>query len=105
MALEVIKEMMAKGEPPQRLIVSIYNYYRRLLHVAISDQDNAVLAKLLEAQDFVIRNLKTQSKMFSKRAIKRAVDVLVDADYKSKSGAMDFNEAFWLSIFKIMVEG
>lgn len=105
MALEVIKEMMAKGEPPQRLIVSIYNYYRRLLHVAISDQDNTTLAKLLEAQDFVIRNLKTQSKMFSKRAIKRAVDVLVDADYKSKCGAMDFNEAFWLSVFKIMVEG
>ncbi len=105
LALAVIKEMMAKGETPQRLIVSIYNYYRRLLHVAISDQSNLEVAKLLEVKEFAVKKAKEQSKMFTKRALKKATDTLIEADYKSKSGQMDFNEAFWLSVFKIMVEG
>ena len=104
MALAVIKEMMAKGEPPQRLIISIYNYYRRLLHVAISDKDNGTLANLLEVKEFAVKKAKEQAKMFSKRSIKHAVDILIEADYNSKNGNMDFGEAFWLSIFKIMVE-
>jgi len=104
-ALFVIKEMMAKGETPQRLIISIYNYYRRLLHVAISDMTNLELAKLLEIKEFAVKKAKEQSKMFSKRALKKATDTLIDADYKAKSGQMDFSEGFWLSVFKIMVEG
>ena len=37
MALTVIKDMMSKGETAQRILTAVYNYYRRLLHCAISN--------------------------------------------------------------------
>ena len=37
-ALEVISDMLSKGEATQRLSVSLYNHYRRMLHVAISGE-------------------------------------------------------------------
>ena len=55
LALSVIQEMLSKGEPPQKILVSIYNYFRKLLHVAISTKTNIELANVLGSKDFVVK--------------------------------------------------
>ena len=42
--------------------------------------------------------------MFKKRALKGAVDMLCDADYKIKSGQRDAGDFAYLTIFKIMTD-
>lgn len=103
-AFTVIEELLSKGETPQRLIVSVYNYFRRLLHVAISDKSPAENAALLGIKEFAVKKTSEQSKLFKKRALKKAVDVLSDADYNLKCGNAEIKTAFWLTIFKIMTE-
>ena len=101
-ALDVIHELLGKGETYQRLIISLYNYFRKLLHVSISDKSNKELATILSTPDFVVAKLKKQASFFKKKSIKNAVDMLSDADYKIKSGLTDDQTAMWLTLFKIM---
>ena len=104
-ALQVVNEMLSKGETPQRLIISVYNYFRRLLHVAISDKDPAQLAVLIGVKEFAIKKTKEQTKMFKVRALKKTVDSLSDTDYMIKIGSLEQNEALWLNLFRIMTGG
>ena len=86
------------------IISSIYNYFRRLLHTAISGKSTEELAKFFNVKEYAVTKLISQSKMFKKKELKRAVDYLVDADYKIKSGKMNDFEAMWLVVFKILTE-
>lgn len=104
LALMVIKDMLSKGDTMQRIIVYVYNYYRRLLLTAISDKNVSELATAFGIKEFAVRKIKEQSAMFKKRALKNAVDALADADYKIKSGQNDADEIAWITVFKIMTE-
>lgn len=103
-ALAVISEMLGKGEPSQKILTSVYNYFRRLLFVAISDLTELELSKELGVKDFAIRKMKAQANLFNKRSLKSAVDRLVDADYHIKSGLSSSDDEMWLTVFKIMTE-
>jgi len=103
-ALSVIKDMMSKGETSQRILVAIYNYFRKLLHAAISDMDIQEMAVAFGVKEFAARKTKEQAAMFKKRALKSAVDALTDADYSVKSGKADADETMYLTVFKIMTD-
>lgn len=103
-ALSILFDMLGKGEPPARIITSLYNYFRRLLHVAISNGTNAEVASLLGIKEFAVKKAKEQANMFKKRSLKNAVDYLTDVDYKVKSGQINVDEGMWLSLFKIINE-
>ncbi len=103
-ALSVIYELLGKGETPHRLISSIYSYFRKLLHLAISDKPLTETANLLGINEYPAKKAKQQAGYFKKKSLKQAVDMLTDADYKIKSGQLDVDEAFWLSLFKIIME-
>ena len=104
LALAVIKDMLGKGETSQRILIAVYNYYRRLLHAAISDMNLSELASSFGVKEFAARKTKEQADKFKKRSLKRAVDLLCDADYKIKSGLADADERMWLTVFKIMTD-
>jgi DNA polymerase-3 subunit delta len=104
LALDVIRDMMSKGETAQRILSSVYNYFRRLLHAGISGKTASELAEGLGIKEYPAKKLIEQSAMFKKRALKSAVDRLTDADFKIKSGKADVNEQMWLTVFAIMIE-
>lgn len=103
-ALTVIKDMMAKKESSQMILTAIYNYYRKLLHASISDLTTAQLMKAFGSQEYAIIKLKEQSKKFKTKSLKKAVDLLTDADYKIKSGLAEADERMWLTVFSIMAD-
>lgn len=103
-AILVINDMLSKGENMQRLLVSVYNYFRRLLHVAISDKSDAELAKLLNVKEFAVKKTRTQAKAFKKKSLKQAVDMLTETDYLIKSGRVMPDERIWQNLFSIMAE-
>ncbi len=103
-ALSVISEMMEKGETAQRILVSVYNYFRKLLLVAITDKPISEIASMLGANEYGVRKTKEQASMFKIRALKSAVDLLTDLDYKIKRGKIEANDAMWISLFRIMLQ-
>ena len=103
-AVEIINDMVKKGEAPQRIIINLYYHFRRLLHVAISKKTTGELASAFRVEEFIIRKSQEQAKRFGAKALKKAVDLLADLDYKSKSSLIDVNEGMWLALFNIMAE-
>ena len=103
-AIKMLNEMLATGNSSQFLMVSIYNYFRRLLHISISDKSDVELAKEFSTHDFVIKKARAQSKNFKKKSLKNAVDTLAKSDYMSKNGASNFDTALMISIFKILTD-
>jgi DNA polymerase-3 subunit delta len=71
-ALLVIQDMLSKGETMQRIIVYVYNYFRRLLHAAISGKTAIELAELLGIKEFAAKKLISQANSFKKRNLKNA---------------------------------
>ncbi len=104
LALSVIKDMSLKGETGQRVLSSVYNYFRKLLHAGISGKNASELATALGIKEYPAKKLIEQAKSFKKKALKNAVDRLTDADYFIKSGKMDVDEQMWLAIFAIMTD-
>ena len=104
LALSVIKDMLGKGEPAQVILVSIYNYFRRLLHASISNMDDLQLAKAFGIESYAVKKIKKQAQAFKKRSLKQAVDMLTDVDYMAKSGRAEIDSRMWLTIFKIMTD-
>ena len=84
-ALSIIYELISKGETPHRLISNLYNYFRKLLHLAITDKPLIETATLLGMQEWQAKKAKQQAGCFKKKSLKQAVDVLTDTDYKIKS--------------------
>ncbi len=102
-AFTVLTEMLNGGEPPQKLLVSLYYHYRKLFHVAVSPLNDNELAKALGVKEVAIAKMRRQVKTFNLKNLKNAVDVLADYDFKFKSGEVNVDTAFLLSVFKIMV--
>ena len=103
-AVFIVNDMISRGETPQRILISIYNYFRRLLHVSISAAGREKLAWLLGIKEFAVKKAIEQSGLFKKRSLKKTVDFLEETDYKLKVGAAEPDSAMWLAVFKIMTE-
>lgn len=99
----ILKEMEAKGEPPQRLLVSIYNYFRRLLHISLSTLSDGELAGIFGIKEYAVKKLRVLARSFRKKDLKRATDVLAESDYAAKSGKADFETALNNAIFEILI--
>lgn len=104
-AMSIINDMIGKGDSPQGIIVSAYNYFRRLLHCAISDKSATEIAKCFGVKEYAVSKMTAQAKTFKMRSLKKAVDILADADYEIKSGRADASEKMWSTIFYIMTDG
>lgn len=102
-AMTILKDMQGKGEPPQRLIVSIYNYFRRLLHISLSPLSDAELAKVLGVKEYAVKKSREQARAFRKKSLKKAVDFLTDGDYLSKCGRADFETVLSSALFEILL--
>lgn len=103
-ALTIIKDMLGKGESSQMIIISVYNYFRKLLHASISGLDIAGLSKSLGMAEYPTKKVMQQAFKFKKRALKNAVDTLIEADFRIKSGKNDADDMMWLTVFKIMTD-
>ena len=95
--------MLNNGEAPQRLLVSLYYYYRKLFHVAISNESDQELATAFSMKEYAVKKLRQQAKFFKVKSLKNAIDTLADADYAFKSGARDVDNAFMLGVFSLMI--
>lgn len=104
LAITIIEDMLNRGENSIRVLNSVYNYFRKLLLFAISNQTNKELEEIFAMKEYAVIKTKSQAKLFKKVALKKAIDALTQADYKIKSGFIEQDKQMWLTIFKIMTE-
>lgn len=93
LAVKNLDRLLKRGDAKSHILASLISQYRRILHSAISPKSDAELAKLFGIKEYaitIIRRNATKNKM----ATKNTLDMLVEYEYKFKSGQMTESVAF-----------
>ncbi len=103
-AMKIVNDMLSKGETYQMILVAVYNYLRKLLHIRISSIGDQETQKLLGMQEYAYKKSKEQAFKFNPKSLKKAIDRLSNIDYEIKSGMLDAENGVLNTIFSIMLE-
>lgn len=91
-AIEVLKNLIYEKEPIQKILITLYNHFKKLYITSIAVKENKDIASSLNLkpnQMFLINKYKNQSRYFKEKELKKIVKELIDLDYNYKSGLID----------------
>lgn len=102
-SFEMLSDMLNKNQDKQKLFISIYYHFRRLLHVSISSLSTSELAAALDTMEFVVKKAKEQASKFKVKRLKQICDKLGSYDVAFKSGEISVDTALWNSILNTIL--
>lgn len=91
-ALQVLKNLIYSKEPLAKILVTLYNHFKKLYITKISLNLNKDLTSSLNLkpnQTFLTSKYKMQSGYFSEQELKKILEELCDLDYNFKNGKID----------------
>ena len=91
-ALEVLKNLIYSKEPLQKILITLYNHFKKLYFVKLSlkyNKDIISSLKLKPNQTFLVNKYKTQAKYFEEKELRDTLQSLIDLDYQYKNGLID----------------
>ena len=91
-ALEVLHNLIYAKEPIQKILITLYNHFKKLYIVKLCEKYNKDIAtslKLSPNQMFLINKYKKQSNTFKEHELVNITKELRDLDYKYKIGLID----------------
>ncbi|MCQ2495955.1 MAG: DNA polymerase III subunit delta [Lachnospiraceae bacterium] len=98
-SFEIYADLLAMRESGFGILALIRKNYQRLLSVReLEDQDLGIseIAGRIQAQDWLVRKMKTQIRGYSPKKLQRAVEETVNTEYAIKTG--DIGEQLGLEI-------
>ena len=93
-ALEVLHSLIYQKEPIQKILITLYNHFKKLYIIKIAQRENKNIAESLNLkpnQIFLVTKYKTQADYFKETELKKIVEELIDLDYNYKIGLIDLN--------------
>lgn len=93
-AIDVLYNLIAAKEPIQKILITLYNHFKKLYFVKIAvanNKDVAVSLNLKPTQMFLVNKYKLQAKGFKTSELRKIIQELQDLDYKYKAGLIDLN--------------
>ena len=93
-ALDVLKNLIYAKEPVQKILVTLYNHFKKLYIVKLceeSKQDIIQNLNLKPNQTFLVTKYKKQAGYFTKIALKNVLKELIKLDEAYKIGNIDLN--------------
>ena len=91
-ALQVLKNLIYAKEPLAKILVTLYNHFKKIYITKIALNANKDLAsslKLKPNQTFLTGKYKMQAKYFKENELRAILQELCDLDYNFKSGKID----------------
>ena len=91
-ALDVLNNLIYSKEPIQKILITLYNHFKKLYFTKLALNTNKDLITVLNLkpnQTFLINKYKTQAKYFSLNELKIILQKLIDLDYGYKIGKID----------------
>lgn len=93
-AIEVLHNLVYAKEPIQRILIMLYNHFKKLYIIKLAIEENKNVAqslKLKPNQAFLVNKYQTQAKYFSKEELRSLLEELIKIDSSSKSGGIEIN--------------
>ena len=93
-ALDVLNDLIYQKEPIQKILITLYNHFKKLYIVKLSEKYRKDLAQVMNLkpnQSFLLNKYRTQAKYFSEDDIRSILDVMIKLDTNYKIGLIDVN--------------
>lgn len=93
-ANRVLQNLIYAKEPIQKILITLYNHFKKLYIVKLAINQNRDIQTVLNLkpnQTFLVSKYKTQSKYFSEEELKQILQNLIDLDANYKIGKIDIN--------------
>ena len=91
-ALEVLKNLIYAKEPLLKILINLYNHFKKLYFVKLAVKYNKDIISSLNLkpnQTFLVNKYKTQAQYFEETELKDILQNLRDLDYQYKNGLID----------------
>lgn len=91
-ALQVLKNLIYAKEPIQKILITLYNHFKKLYLTKIAIKTNKDIITTLNLkpnQTFLVNKYKTQARYFEEKDLKAILQNLRDLDYHYKIGLID----------------
>ncbi len=91
-ALEVLHNLIYSKEPLQKILITLYNHFKKLYFTKVAMNNNKDMVTSLGLkpnQTFLVNKYKTQARYFKTRELKEILQSLRDLDYNYKNGLID----------------
>ena len=91
-AIEVLRNLVLAKEPLQKILITLYNHFKKLYLTKFAINTKRDVASSLDLkpnQTFLVNKYKAQANYFSLKELRRILQELCDLDYKYKIGLID----------------
>lgn len=91
-AIDVLHNLIYQKEPIQKILVTLYNHFKRLYFVILAIEGNKNIIQVLNLkpnQTFLVGKYKMQVKYFKKQELEKILQSLINLDYSYKLGLID----------------
>lgn len=88
-ALEVYNGLISNKEPIQKILITLYNHFKKLYIIKIAEkynEDVATAMNLKPNQLFLVSKYKTQARYFETKELREVLEALIDLDANYKIG-------------------
>ena len=101
----VMADMLAGSGDGQRLFVSLYNHFRRLLYVSLARQSmtDEEIAKILKIKEYAVKKTREQARRFSPVRLKAVTDKLAGYDAAFKCGEVEQQDALLNGVMSVLI--
>lgn len=93
-ALNILNDLLYLKEPIQKILITLYNHFKKLYIVKLSEnykKDLAEVMNLKPNQAFLLNKYKMQAKYFGENEIRHILDEMIKLDTNYKIGLIDIN--------------
>ncbi len=91
-ALEILHNLIYSKEPLQKILITLYNHFKKLYFTKVAMNNNKDMVTSLGLkpnQTFLVNKYKTQARYFKTSELKEILQSLRDLDYNYKNGLID----------------
>ncbi len=91
-ALEVLNNLIYTREPIQKILITLYNHFKKIYFTSLAIKYNKDIVSSLDLkpnQTFLLNKYRTQAKYFKEKELKDILQNLRDLDYNYKNGLID----------------
>ena len=93
-SLDILNDLLYLKEPIQKILITLYNHFKKLYIVKLSEKyhkDLATAMNLKPNQSFLLNKYRTQAKYFTEEDIRNILDEMIKLDTNYKIGLIDIN--------------
>ena len=102
-AYTAFTDTLDASQDKQKLFVSLYYYFRRLLYVQTSQLSDADIADALGVKEYAVKMSRKQTKAFTPKRLFEIVEGLSALDESFKTGKIEQTSAMWNAVFEVLL--